>query len=295
MGYVRYETAPAFDPALITHAADGPLVCFAVFDEAMPWPTLRPDQHEAPHSTADWHDSLTRADFERNVERIHEWIRDGEVYQINYTTQLRSQLSGDALAYFHALHRSQPGGYGVYLDTRQGIQDAPGERVLSVSPELFFDWRAGSITTQPMKGTASRGLDPAADKNAAERLRHSEKERAENLMIVDLLRNDLARIAQTGSVEVPALFELHALPTVWQMTSTVRATPRAGLSLSDVFAALFPCGSVTGAPKVRAMHQIAQLESEPRGVYCGAVGVLAPGGRATFNVPIRTVTISGNT
>ncbi len=294
VGYVRYEAAPAFDAALTTREADGPLVCFAVFDEALPWPTLGAGQHEAPHSTIDWQDPLGRANFERNLARIHEWIRDGEVYQINYTSQLHSRLSGDVLAYFHALHRSQPGGYGVYFDSRQVSPGAPGNRVLSVSPELFFDWHAGRITTQPMKGTASRGLDPDADQRAADRLRHSEKERAENLMIVDLLRNDLARIAQTGSVDVPALFELHALPTVWQMTSTVRAVPRAGLGLSDVFAALFPCGSITGAPKVRAMHHIAQIEPEPRGVYCGAVGVLAPGGRATFNVPIRTVTMGGD-
>jgi para-aminobenzoate synthetase/4-amino-4-deoxychorismate lyase len=284
VGYVRYEAAPAFDPALRTHAADGPLVCFAVFDEAQAWPAPSPEHPELPYSTTDWQQPLPDADFERDVARIHDWIRAGEVYQINYTTTLRSQLHGDALAYFHALHRSQPGGYGVYLD-------APGERVLSVSPELFFDWRGERVTTQPMKGTAARGLTPDDDTLAADALRRSEKERAENLMIVDLLRNDLARVARTGSVQVPALFELHALPTVWQMTSTVRATPRAGLKLSDLFAALFPCGSVTGAPKVSAMQCIIQLEDSPRGVYCGAIGLLAPGGQATFNVPIRTVTL----
>ena len=291
VGYVRFEAAPAFDSALRAHAADGPLVCFAVFDRAQAWPESSPAHPEPPYSTADWSSPLSNTDFEQGITRIHDAIRAGEVYQVNYTTPLHSQLSGDALAYFHALHRSQPNGYAVYLDTRQASADLPGERVLSVSPELFFDWHGDRITTQPMKGTAARGLTPRADADAAATLRNSDKERAENLMIVDLLRNDLARIARTGSVEVPALFELQALPTVWQMTSTVSALTRDSLTLADVFAALFPCGSVTGAPKVRAMHHIAELERAPRGVYCGAVGVIAPGGRATFNVPIRTVTL----
>ncbi|WP_374590226.1 aminodeoxychorismate synthase component I [Aquabacterium sp.] len=291
VGYVRFEAAPAFDSALRTHAPDGPLVCFAVFDRAQAWPESSAAHLEPPYSTADWSSPLSSTDFEQGIARIHDAIRAGEVYQVNYTTPLHSLLSGDALAYFHALHRSQPNGYAVYLDTRQATADLPGERVLSVSPELFFDWHGDRITTQPMKGTAARGLTPRADADAAATLRGSDKERAENLMIVDLLRNDLARIARTGSVAVPALFELQALPTVWQMTSTVTALTRDGLNLADVFGALFPCGSVTGAPKVRAMHHIAELERAPRGVYCGAVGVIAPGGRATFNVPIRTVTL----
>lgn len=142
-----------------------------------------------------------------------------------------------------------------------------------------------------MKGTAARHADAALDEQARRRLRESEKERAENVMIVDLLRNDLGRIAQPGSVRVPQLFELQALPTVWQMTSTVTARTRPGTGLGDVFGALFPCGSVTGAPKVRAMHWIRELEDGPRGIYCGASGVLRPGGAATFNVPIRTTTL----
>jgi para-aminobenzoate synthetase/4-amino-4-deoxychorismate lyase len=163
--------------------------------------------------------------------------------------------------------------------------------VSSVSPELFFHWKDGVVTTQPMKGTAPRGADDATDRASADALLATPKERAENLMIVDLLRNDLSRIAAPGSVRVPRLFELHALPTVWQMTSTIRARTRPGLRLAELFAALFPCGSVTGAPKRAAMAAIRSLEASPRGVYCGALGVMQPGGEVTFNVPIRTVVL----
>ncbi len=168
-----------------------------------------------------------------------------------------------------------------------------------MSPELFFDWRplpetpqashTWLLSAQPMKGTAPRGRDRAGDEAAQAYLRTSAKERAENLMIVDLLRNDLSRVAVPGSVRVPRLFELHALPTVWQMTSTISAVTRAGLALDEVMAALFPCGSITGAPKKRAMEVIDELEPGPRGWYCGALGLLQPGGAVTFNVPIRTV------
>jgi para-aminobenzoate synthetase/4-amino-4-deoxychorismate lyase len=164
--------------------------------------------------------------------------------------------------------------------------------LLCVSPELFFDWTPdGELTTRPMKGTAARHADPGRDAELMRRMQASAKERAENLMIVDLLRNDLSRVAQAGSVQVPALFTAEALPTAWQMTSTVTCRSRAGLGLADIFGALFPCGSVTGAPKIAAMSAIRALEDEPRGAYCGALGVLRPGGHVTFNVGIRTVMI----
>ena len=213
-----------------------------------------------------------------------------------------------ALALFAALRRAQPGGYAAYIDTelagaaaagidgaagRAGDGATDGEHILSVSPELFFDWRDGRVLARPMKGTAARGASAQSDAAQAEALRASPKERAENVMIVDLLRNDLSRIALPHSVRVPRLFHCEALPTVWQMTSDVAARTRPGCTLADLFAALFPCGSVTGAPKVRAMRAIRALEGAPRGVYCGAVGVVRPGGAATFNVPIRTVTLRG--
>lgn len=293
VGHVRYEAAPAFDAALQVHAADGPLVWFEVHDGApSAWPSA---QAAGPaEARATWLPTLARPDFDAAIARIHQAIGDGELYQVNYTAPWMGTVTGEGTALFDALLRAQPGGYAACFT-------AGDEQVLSVSPELFFDWQAsaagGSILARPMKGTAARGTTPALDVAAAERLRASPKERAENVMIVDLLRNDLSRIAEPHTVRVPELFHTQALPTVWQMTSDVQARTRTGLRLPDVFAALFPCGSVTGAPKVRAMQLIRELERLPRGIYCGAIGVVRPDGRggiaATFNVPIRTVVMRG--
>ena len=293
VGHVRYEAAPAFDAALQVHAADGPLVWFEVHDGApSAWPPAEAAGHAEARAT--WLPTLARPDFDAAIARIHQAIGDGELYQVNYTAPWMGTVTGEGAALFDALLRAQPGGYAACFT-------AGDEQVLSVSPELFFDWQAsaagGSILARPMKGTAARGATPALDVAAAERLRASPKERAENVMIVDLLRNDLSRIAEPHTVRVPELFHTQALPTVWQMTSDVQARTRTGLRLPDVFAALFPCGSVTGAPKVRAMQLIRELERQPRGIYCGAIGVVRPDGRggiaATFNVPIRTVVMRG--
>lgn len=288
VGTLRYEAAPAFDAALAVHDADGPLAWFAVYDEALPWPQ-QPAEAEAVE--VQWQALLSRPAFDAALATLQRAIASGEFYQVNFTAQMVGELfpgaaAEPARALFAALQRAQPGGYAAFLDTGD-------EQLLSVSPELFFDWRAGRILTRPMKGTAPRGTTAEDDAAQAQALRASVKERAENVMIVDLLRNDLSRIAELFSVRVPRLFHAEALPTVWQMTSDVTAHTRAGCSLADVFAALFPCGSVTGAPKVRAMQAIRALEPGPRGVYCGAIGVLQPGGAATFNVPIRTVSLRG--
>ena len=293
VGHVRYEAAPAFDAALQVHAADGPLVWFEVHDGApSAWPSA--EAAGPAEARATWLPTLARPDFDAAIARIHQAIGDGELYQVNYTAPWMGTVTGEGTALFDALLRAQPGGYAACFT-------AGDEQVLSVSPELFFDWHAsaagGSILARPMKGTAARGATPALDAAAAERLRASPKERAENVMIVDLLRNDLSRIAEPHTVRVPELFHTQALPTVWQMTSDVQASTRSGLRLPDVFAALFPCGSVTGAPKVRAMQLIRELERQPRGIYCGAIGVVRPDGdggiAATFNVPIRTVVMRG--
>jgi para-aminobenzoate synthetase/4-amino-4-deoxychorismate lyase len=296
VGGVRYEAAQAFDAALQTHAADGPLAWFAVYDAPRPWPAP-PAPADAP--TLEWRGPIERPAFDAALATIHQAIASGTYYQVNYTAPLRATLQGGgpqaAGALFAALQRAQPGGYAACIDMG-------AEQVLSVSPELFFDWRAapdgsGDLLTRPMKGTAPRGATPAQDAAQASGLRASPKERAENVMIVDLLRNDLSRIAQPHSVQVPRLFHTEPLPAVWQMTSDVCARTRPGVRLSDVFAALFPCGSVTGAPKASAMRAIRQLETGPRGFYCGAVGLVRPddagGIRATFNVPIRTVVLRG--
>ncbi len=297
LGGLRYEAAAALDPALPgrLHTADvagrPALAEFAVYETApedWPAPDARPPQQAAPLCSP-WLDTQTPAEEACQIEAIREWIRAGDCYQVNLTTRLRAQLGAqqDLATLFLALHQAQPGGFSLFL------REAG---VASVSPELFFDWRPlpGAQSTcllaaQPMKGTTPRGRDAAADEAAQAYLRTSIKERAENLMIVDLLRNDLSRVATLGSVRVPRLFELLALPTVWQMTSTVTAVSRPRLKLSEALAALFPCGSVTGAPKQRAMQIIESLEPGPRGWYCGALGLMQPGGIVTFNVPIRTV------
>lgn len=289
VGYVRYEAAPAFDAALQVHAAEGPLVWFGIHAQPLADADVALPTTLEPH--VQWTPRISRETFDANMARIHAAIASGDFYQLNYTAQLKApfaSVEGSALAYFAALRRTQPRGYGAFIDTGE-------EQVLSVSPELFFDWDGTRILGRPMKGTAARGANPQEDAANAERLRSTPKEQAENVMIVDLIRNDLSRVAEPFSVKVPRLFHLEALPTVWQMTSDVVATTRKGTRLWDVFEALFPCGSVTGAPKVQAMRQIKALEPDARGVYCGAVGVVRPGGHATFNVPIRTVTLRGGT
>ncbi|VWC77042.1 para-aminobenzoate synthase subunit I [Burkholderia lata] len=284
VGYVRYEAAPAFDPALVVHSpASGPLAWFGVFNAALPW------REEATEiAKVDWHDPLRDSDARTAIDEIHRRITAGDVYQINHTARMRGRLrSGTPRALFSALQRAQPGTYAAYVDTGE-------QQILSVSPELFFDWcEDGQILSRPMKGTSARGATPSEDVQNAAALRASAKERAENVMIVDLIRNDLSRIAEPHSVVVPRLFHTEALPTVWSMTTDVVARTRSGTTLAQVFAALFPCGSITGAPKVEAMRTICDLEPNARGIYCGAIGVVRPGGSATFNVAIRTVEISG--
>ncbi len=286
LGFVAYEAAPAFDAALVVGPADTrlPLAAFAVFAQPGEVPAARAP---AALQAGAWAPLLARDAALEQIEMIRRAIAAGDVYQVNLTTRLRTRFTGTPAAYFDCLRRAQPDAYCLYLD------GGPWQ-LLSVSPELFFDWTPdGAVTTRPMKGTAARHADPRADAAARQAMQASAKERAENLMIVDLLRSDLGRIAVPGSVHVPALFEAQALPTAWQMTSTVCCRSRAGVGLADVFGALFPCGSVTGAPKVAAMSAIRALEVHARGVYCGAVGVLRPGGHATFNVGIRTVLVDG--
>ena len=283
VGFVSYEAAPAFDAAFAVQAPAGelPLACFAVYDAPQPAATALAENF----ACRGWSSSLSAAAAAERIEAIRRGIGDGAYYQVNLTMRATSPFAGSPQAFFEALAASQPGAYAAFLDWGEG-------QILSVSPELFFARVGDRLLTRPMKGTAPRHAEPAADRAAAEALRASEKERAENLMIVDLLRNDLARVAETGSVEVERLFEVEAWPSVWQMTSSIAARARPGLALPELFAALFPCGSVTGAPKVAAMAAIAELEDSPRGIYCGAIGVLQPGGDAVFSVAIRSVSVA---
>jgi len=285
LGALAYEAAIAFDATLPTHAPlpGWPLARFAVFDRALPWPEIG-ERHAASRDTP-WSFSMSRELYGLRVERGREAMAAGECYQINLTGALEAEFSGDVAQWMARMQAAQPDGYLLWLDWGE-------QQVLSASPELFFHWRpepgGGRLVCRPMKGTAPRHADAALDAQARDQLLASGKERAENVMIVDLLRSDLGRVALPGSVRVPSLFEVQALPTVWQMTSTTTARTRPGIGVPEIFGALFPCGSVTGAPKARAMHWIRELEDGPRGIYCGAAGVLRPGGAATFNVPIRT-------
>ncbi|MEQ9104018.1 MAG: aminodeoxychorismate synthase component I [Rhodothermales bacterium] len=272
-------------------AGDGtlPLLWFGVYDEARPVADAL--RGTAPGSAVG---ALVpredRSAFMRGVERVRELIREGDVYQINLTTQFEGAVDGDPLDVFRAVWQNQPVGYGAVI--RLPASPAPDRWVLSWSPELFFERDGSVIRTRPMKGTHRRGLWPAQDAAFRERLQADEKSRAENLMIVDLLRNDLSRVCEPGSVVVPRLFDVETYRSVLQMTSTVEGRLRPGVSFGDIMDALFPCGSITGAPKIRAMQRIGELEPGPRGVYCGTIGYAAPGGEARFSVAIRTAVVS---
>lgn len=225
--------------------------------------------------------------YAADVNSILDHIRRGDVYQVNYTGELSFGFSGAGLGLFLDLLAAHPVPHAAYLRL-------PDRELLSLSPELFFSLEDGRITTKPMKGTAPREEDPAADRAAGEGLAACEKNRAENLMIVDLLRNDLGRIAVPGSIKVRELWSVEAYATVYQLTSRIEARLREGVTCGEMIAALFPCGSVTGAPKLRAMQLIASLEQRERGVYTGAIGWFGPGGRASFNVAIRTLVLRDN-
>jgi len=296
-GFVSYEAAPGLDPDLEVRSrpaddpfADLPLLWFATFEACQDDPL---DEDAGPTaSTGPWTPSVDRAAYDAAIERIHAHIAAGDTYQVNHTLRLRSRFDGDERDLYRDLCLAQRGGCAAYLN-------AGRYRVLSASPELFFRINGDHITTRPMKGTAPRGRWTAEDDATAARLVASAKERAENAMIVDLLRNDLGRISEPGSVRVERLFEAERYETVWQLTSTVSSRLRPRTPLVDVFRALFPSGSVTGAPKIATMRIIADLEDSARGVYCGAVGLLSPPGaagpRARFNVAIRTVVLDTET
>lgn len=284
VGFVSYDAAPAFDAALRTgERAAVPLLRFGIY--AAPVEERRLAWAGAGAMDAvEWSSNVGRDEYVDAVERIRSGIADGAFYQVNYTVRMRAAWAGDPFATYEALRAAQPSSYGIYVDTGRF-------QFLSVSPELFFSRTGSEIVTRPMKGTARRGRWHEEDVMSSAALAASVKERAENVMIVDLVRNDLGRIAQVGTVRVPRLFEVERHPTVWQMTSTITGIARNDVRLVDIFAALFPCGSVVGAPKIAAASWIADHESAPRGLYCGAMGIVRPGGDCVFNVAIRTLVI----
>jgi len=281
VGYLTYEAGAAYGLRVGPSDNRLPLAAFALFPSGIVSTTNPPARSESP-GVGRPRPTWDRAAYIERFERIKRHIADGDTYQVNCTFALEASFHGDARALFGALVRSQRGRHAAWL--RFG-----DIAICSASPELFVSRRGHRLASRPMKGTARRGRTTAEDAAAVETLRRSRKERAENVMIVDMVRNDLGRIARVGSVEVLRLFEAEKYPTVWQMTSEVACDSTA--SLAEIMAAMFPSASITGAPKARTMEIIAALEDRPRGIYTGTIGYVAPNGDATFNVAIRTALV----
>ena len=293
-GFLSYEAASAFDPALRTKAvvqtensrvqeAEFPFLWFGLYPSPrvimLPLP-------EHPKEILNWQPTIDRDTYNTAIDQIKEHIAEGRTYQVNYTMRLRqTNYTGNAWDFFLHLAQSQ-NNHAAYIDLGRYI-------ICSASPELFFQLDGDTITCRPMKGTVKRGRTTSEDNEQMQWLRTSEKNRAENVMIVDMVRNDLGRIAEIGSVKVPELFNTERYPTLWQMTSTV--TAKTSASLTEIFRALFPSASITGAPKVGTMKIISELESTPRRIYTGSIGYISPRRKAKFNVAIRTALIDRET
>lgn len=294
-GFVAYEAAGALDPSLVTHPTSPgslPLAWFALSTAPVSVPPIDVSASGQPAAADDepvvrWRPEWTPDEHHRDVGRVRQRIARGDTYQCNLTVRMRGQLAGDPIELYRHLATGQRGAYNAYLDLGSFA-------IASASPELFFQRRGDELALRPMKGTAARGRTLAEDREQAQRLSASAKERAENVMIVDLIRNDAARVAETGGVSVRALCAVERYETVLQLTSEVVARLRPEVGLAELFRVLFPSGSVTGAPKVSTMALIRDLEPHPRGVYCGAIGYVAPPDaavRARFSVAIRTAVV----
>ena len=294
-GFFAYELGYVLEPrlsGLMPANRNVPLLWFGLYrppavmtsEDVARWLAERTS---GPYQFTDVTHAWDAAAYQRRFDLTEEMIRAGDIYQLNLTFKARFRLSGSPLAFYRDLRRKQPVAYG-------GIVDTGEVTVLSASPELFIEQDGRVIETRPMKGTAPRAGSEEADMEARKTLSSDIKQRAENLMIVDLMRNDLGRIAEIGSVSVTDLFTVETFHTLHQMTSGVRATLREGIGVTELLRAIFPPGSVTGAPKIRAMELIAELEREARGVYCGSIGYLSPDGQARFNVAIRTPIVFRN-
>ncbi len=286
-GFIAYEGGAALEPHVGTLPAPAtPLLWFGLFAAV--------EELCAPHTILPAPDgawigalepAISRDEYDAALRQVLDLITAGDIYQANLTFRARVPFAGDPLALYAAVRTRAAAGWGAIVATGDHL-------LLSFSPELFFRLEGDTLTCRPMKGTARRDPDPSRDDDIADALASDEKQRAENLMIVDLMRNDLSRVAAAGSVKVPALFAVERYPTVHQMTSTVTARLAPGRDAIDVLSALFPCGSITGAPKVRAMQVLREIEHAPRGIYTGSIGAIDSGGDAQFNVAIRTLEIA---
>lgn len=297
-GWIAYECARHFEKKLasvITEKADEPLVWMLVTRHRLQLTASDLERllHSAEHGNSrcatleKGPPAQSEADYLAALKAVHNYITAGDVYQINHTLPIPVSLKGSALGLYSKLRQRQPVPFGAYIDTGN-------HKILSLSPELFLEKKGDRLLARPMKGTAARGLTCEEDRIIQQSLKDDPKSQAENLMIVDLIRNDLSRISEAGSVKVPTLFDVEQYPTLHQMTSDVTATAHKALQPSELLAAMFPCGSITGAPKVRAMEIIGSLENTPRGVYCGTIGHFSPKTNAhaeswCLNVPIRTL------
>jgi para-aminobenzoate synthetase/4-amino-4-deoxychorismate lyase len=280
-GFISYEAAPAFDSALkAKNASSFPLCWFGLYDKKSR--VVPPDYNSKSFQIKNWNSSISEEKYRQNFQKIREYIRGGYSYQVNYTYRLRSKFAGDPYAYFWDLYQKQNTAYAAYIDIDNFI-------ICSVSPELFFRLDDDLITSLPMKGTASRGRTLREDAETIKNLYRSVKDRAENTMIVDMIRNDLGRISETGTVQVGSMYDVETYQTVLQMTSSVQAKTTA--SLSRILSAMFPCASITGAPKYKTTEIISELESSPRNIYTGTIGFVLPDRKAQFNVAIRTALI----
>ena len=292
-GFFSYELGYAMEPkiaGLMPDKRDMPLLWFGLYEAprrmtgpgVLEW--LNETTRSASHEFSDVSLAWTREEYEQRFDKALEMIRAGDIYQLNLTFKARFKLSGSPLTFYRDLRAKQPVAYGAVVDTGEVT-------VLSASPELFIERDGRQIHTRPMKGTAARLGAIEADEQQRRVLASDDKQRAENLMIVDLMRNDLGRISEIGSVRVDDLFTVETFKTLHQMTSGVTATLKDGIGLKEILKGIYPPGSITGAPKIRAMELIAELETEARGVYCGAIGHISPEGRSLFNVAIRTPVI----
>ncbi len=278
-GFVAYEAAPAFDSALpVLSSGDFPLVWFGLYKDCKP--VELPETPVMDLSQVPWTPGVSALNYRIAIQKIKQYILNGDTYQVNFTFRLQAPVDQNLWPLFLNMVRSQKGDYGAFVNTEDWS-------IASASPELFFSLEDRKLTCRPMKGTVERGLWSDDDLKKAAWLKHSAKNRAENVMIVDMVRNDLGRIADIGTVRISAPYTVEQYPTLWQMTTTVACDT--GKSVSEIFQALFPASSITGAPKARTMGIIAELEEAPRRIYTGAIGFIGPGREAQFNVAIRTV------